>query len=84
MKRLRIREPCSSKKPMKYDPSKSEAYKALQEEALGDQVQEIKQPARTGVFSPQKANHNRVRNLYTIYSHLSFTFTFTIFLINNF
>ncbi|XP_012274902.1 PDZ and LIM domain protein 3 isoform X2 [Orussus abietinus] len=48
-----------SKKPVKYDPSKSEAYKALQEEALGDYVQEVKQPARTGVFSPHKANHNR-------------------------
>ncbi|XP_031370657.1 PDZ and LIM domain protein 3 isoform X7 [Apis dorsata] len=48
------------KKPMKYDPSKSEAYKALQEEALGDTVQEVKQPARTGVFSPQKVNQNRI------------------------
>lgn len=46
---------------MKYDPSKSEAYKALQEEALGDTVQEVKQPVRTGVFSPQKVNQNRVR-----------------------
>lgn len=50
----------SLKKPIKYDPSKSEAYKALQEEALGDYVQEIRQPARTGVFSPQKSN--KVRN----------------------
>ncbi|XP_017790864.1 PREDICTED: PDZ and LIM domain protein 3 [Habropoda laboriosa] len=48
------------KKPTKYDPSKSEAYKALQEEALGDTVQEVKQAARTGVFSPQKVNQNRV------------------------
>ncbi|XP_076753280.1 PDZ_signaling and DUF4749 domain-containing protein Zasp66 isoform X5 [Xylocopa sonorina] len=47
------------KKPVKYDPSKSEAYKALQEEALGDTVEEVKQPARTGVFSPQKANQTR-------------------------
>ncbi|XP_014613701.1 PREDICTED: PDZ and LIM domain protein 3 isoform X3 [Polistes canadensis] len=44
---------------IKYDPSKSEAYKALQEEAFDDTVQE-RQPARTGVFSPQKVNHNRV------------------------
>ncbi|XP_072766118.1 PDZ and LIM domain protein 3 isoform X8 [Anoplolepis gracilipes] len=44
------------KKPVKYDPSKSEAYKALQEEQLGDHVQEVRQPARTGVFSPQKSN----------------------------
>ncbi|XP_033193434.1 PDZ and LIM domain protein 3 isoform X7 [Bombus vosnesenskii] len=49
-----------SKKPVKYDPSKSEAYKALQEEALGDVVQEVRQPARTGVFSPQKVNQNRI------------------------
>ncbi|KAI4480323.1 hypothetical protein M0804_010321 [Polistes exclamans] len=33
---------------IKYDPSKSEAYKALQEEAYDDTVQE-RQPARTGV-----------------------------------
>ncbi|XP_012538870.1 PDZ and LIM domain protein 3 isoform X3 [Monomorium pharaonis] len=44
------------KKPIKYDPSKSEAYKALQEEELGDQVQEVRQPVRTGVFTPQKSN----------------------------
>ncbi|XP_050464758.1 LIM domain-binding protein 3 isoform X3 [Cataglyphis hispanica] len=44
------------KKPVKYDPSKSEAYKALQEEEHGDQVQEVRQPARTGVFTPQKSN----------------------------
>ncbi|XP_014479950.1 PREDICTED: uncharacterized protein LOC106747137 isoform X2 [Dinoponera quadriceps] len=44
------------KKPIKYDPSKSEAYKALQEEALGDYVQEVRQPVRTGVFTPQKSN----------------------------
>ncbi|KAH0954039.1 hypothetical protein HN011_008404 [Eciton burchellii] len=42
------------KKPVKYDPSKSEAYKALQEEEFGDQMQEVRQPVRTGVFSPQK------------------------------
>ncbi|XP_043472238.1 PDZ and LIM domain protein 3 isoform X6 [Leptopilina heterotoma] len=46
------------RKPVKYDPSKSEAYKALQDEAFGDYPhQEIRQPARTGVFAPQKANH---------------------------
>ncbi|KYN34199.1 PDZ and LIM domain protein Zasp [Trachymyrmex septentrionalis] len=44
------------KKPVKYDPSKSEAYKALQEEEYGDQVQEVRQPARTGVFTPQKSS----------------------------
>ncbi|XP_011873011.1 PREDICTED: PDZ and LIM domain protein 3 isoform X5 [Vollenhovia emeryi] len=44
------------KKPVKYDPSKSEAYKALQEEEYGDYVQEVRQPARTGVFTPQKSN----------------------------
>ncbi|XP_033325743.2 PDZ_signaling and DUF4749 domain-containing protein Zasp66 isoform X7 [Megalopta genalis] len=48
------------KKSMKYDPSKSEAYKALQEEGE-DTVQEVKQPARTGVFSPQKVYQNRVQ-----------------------
>ncbi|XP_066601317.1 PDZ and LIM domain protein 3 isoform X3 [Prorops nasuta] len=48
------------RKPVKYDPSKSEAYKALQEEAMGDYVQEVSQPVRTGVFSPHKVNQNRV------------------------
>ncbi|EZA59107.1 PDZ and LIM domain protein Zasp [Ooceraea biroi] len=46
----------SKNKPLKYDPSKSEAYKALQEEEYGDQVQEVRQPARTGVFSPHRPN----------------------------
>ncbi|XP_044001901.1 PDZ and LIM domain protein Zasp isoform X3 [Aphidius gifuensis] len=46
-------------KPVKYDPSKSEAYKALQEEQYGDNYQEVNQPARGGVFAPQKAHHNR-------------------------
>ncbi|XP_051174335.1 PDZ and LIM domain protein 3 isoform X8 [Leptopilina boulardi] len=46
------------KKPVKYDPSKSEAYKALQDDAFGDYAHhEIRQPARTGVFSPQRSNH---------------------------
>ncbi|XP_043268327.1 PDZ and LIM domain protein 3 isoform X2 [Venturia canescens] len=48
-----------NKGPMKYDPSKSEAYKALQEEEY-DVVQEVKQPARGAVFAPQKANQNRM------------------------
>ncbi|XP_034950552.1 PDZ and LIM domain protein 3 isoform X7 [Chelonus insularis] len=48
-----------AKKPMKYDPSKSEAYKALQEEEM-DEVHEVNQPTRAGVFAPQKAHHNRV------------------------
>ncbi|XP_044593490.1 PDZ and LIM domain protein 3 isoform X6 [Cotesia glomerata] len=43
----------------KYDPSKSEAYKALQEEEMGDHVHEVTQPARAGVFAPQKAHHHR-------------------------
>ncbi|XP_015124206.1 PDZ and LIM domain protein Zasp isoform X4 [Diachasma alloeum] len=51
-----------SKKPVKYDPSKSEAYKALQEEEYGDEVQEVSQPARTGLFAPQRAHHNRVHH----------------------
>ncbi|XP_015438562.1 PREDICTED: PDZ and LIM domain protein 3 isoform X1 [Dufourea novaeangliae] len=51
------------KKPGKYDPSKSEAYKALQEEALDDTMPEVKQPARTGVFSPQKVYQNRVHQV---------------------
>lgn len=44
----------------KYDPSKSEAYKALQEESYGHDVQEISHPARAGVFAPQKLQ-NRVK-----------------------
>lgn len=48
-------------KPVKYDPSKSEAYKALQEEEMGYDVQEVSQPPRAGVFAPQRAHHHRVR-----------------------
>ncbi|XP_014296665.1 PDZ and LIM domain protein 3 isoform X3 [Microplitis demolitor] len=46
-------------KPVKYDPSKSEAYKALQEEEMGYDVQEVSQPPRAGVFAPQRAHHHR-------------------------
>ncbi|XP_057326998.1 PDZ and LIM domain protein 3 isoform X8 [Microplitis mediator] len=46
-------------KPVKYDPSKSEAYKALQEEEMGYDVQEVSQPPRSGVFAPQRAHHHR-------------------------
>ncbi|XP_011300386.1 PDZ and LIM domain protein 3 isoform X8 [Fopius arisanus] len=51
-----------AKKPVKYDPSKSEAYKALQEEEYGDDLQEVNHPARTGVFAPQRAHHHRVHH----------------------
>ncbi|KAK0160583.1 hypothetical protein PV328_007979 [Microctonus aethiopoides] len=47
-----------SMKP-KYDPSKSEAYKALQEESYGHDVQEISHPARAGVFAPQKLQNRQ-------------------------
>ncbi|XP_008214547.1 Z band alternatively spliced PDZ-motif protein 66 isoform X4 [Nasonia vitripennis] len=47
------------KKPGKYDPSQSEAYKALQEEGYDDHIQHVSQPTRQGVFSPQKARQNR-------------------------
>lgn len=46
-------------KQVKYDPSKSEAYKALQEEEYGDNYQEVSQPARGGLYAPQRAYHNR-------------------------
>ena len=47
------------KKPGKYDPSQSEAYKALQEEGYDDHIQHVTQPTRQGVFSPQKARQSR-------------------------
>ncbi|OXU26006.1 hypothetical protein TSAR_009310 [Trichomalopsis sarcophagae] len=47
------------KKPGKYDPSQSEAYKALQEEGYDNHIQHVSQPTRQGVFSPQKARQNR-------------------------
>ncbi|PSN42596.1 hypothetical protein C0J52_08696 [Blattella germanica] len=40
------------RKTYSYDPAKSETFKALQEEELGDQVQEVTVPVQTRVFSP--------------------------------
>lgn len=41
----------SSKAPVAYDPAKSETYRALQEEGLGDAVQEVPTPVQTKVFT---------------------------------
>ena len=47
-----------SKKPGKFDPNLSEAYKALQEE--GDERHDVRQPTRAGVFSPHQQRQTRV------------------------
>ncbi|GLV41366.1 Z band alternatively spliced PDZ-motif protein 66 [Carabus blaptoides fortunei] len=38
----------------KYDPSVSETYKALQEEKIGDHVQEVTVPVQQKIFAPNK------------------------------
>lgn len=43
---------------MLYDPAKSETFRALQEEGLGDVVQEVPTPVQTKVFT---APANKVR-----------------------
>lgn len=50
------------KKPGKFDPNISEAYKALQEEGYNDYQQRYSQPTRQGYFSPpNRGRQNRVR-----------------------
>ncbi|KAF5299380.1 hypothetical protein FQR65_LT09421 [Abscondita terminalis] len=43
-----------SRRPVKYDPSKSETLKVLQEQSFGDQVQEVAVPPQSKVYSPNK------------------------------
>ena len=42
------------RKNVKFNPAESEAYKALQEEQLGDVVQEVPVPPMSKVFTPNK------------------------------
>ncbi|XP_024215587.1 PDZ and LIM domain protein 3 isoform X3 [Halyomorpha halys] len=44
----------SYKKTVVYDPAKSETYKALQDQELGDHIQEVTVPVTHKVFSPVK------------------------------
>ncbi|XP_049942357.1 PDZ and LIM domain protein 3 isoform X2 [Schistocerca serialis cubense] len=44
--------PVSMKKTVKYDPSQSETFKALQEEELGGHLQEVTVPVTPKVFNP--------------------------------
>lgn len=44
----------SLKPTVVYDPAKSETYKFLQEQELGDHVQEVTVPPQPKVFSPNK------------------------------
>ncbi|XP_039293487.1 PDZ and LIM domain protein 3-like isoform X11 [Nilaparvata lugens] len=47
--------PSNLKKTVVYDPAKSETYKALKEDELGDVIQEVSVPVQPKVFSPTKA-----------------------------
>lgn len=47
----------------KYDPSVSETYKALQEEQIGDHVQEVTVPVQQKIFSPNKVIPGKVKTL---------------------
>lgn len=42
------------RKPVKFNPSESETYKALQEEQLGENIQEISIPPQSKVYTPNK------------------------------
>lgn len=44
----------SIRKPVKFNPAESETYRAIQEEQLGDVIQEVAVPPQTKVFSPSK------------------------------
>lgn len=45
---------------MKYDPAKSETYRVLQEQHLGDHVQEVSVAPQSRVFVPNKAIPGKV------------------------
>ncbi|KAJ0179987.1 hypothetical protein K1T71_004578 [Dendrolimus kikuchii] len=47
--------PLPSKAPVAYDPAKSETYRALQEEGLGDVVEEVPTPVQPKVFTAPTA-----------------------------
>lgn len=54
---------CSISK--KFDPSLSETYKALQEEQIGDHVQEVTVPVQPKVFTPNKVIPGKVKYVNT-------------------
>ncbi|KAJ8955585.1 hypothetical protein NQ318_001415 [Aromia moschata] len=43
------------RRQVKFNPAESEAYKALQEESLGDHVQEVNAPPQSKIYAPNKA-----------------------------
>ncbi|KAB0797773.1 hypothetical protein PPYR_08766 [Photinus pyralis] len=49
-----------SRRNVKYDPSKSETYKALQEQSYSDRVHEVPVPPQTRIYTPipGKKHHN--------------------------
>ncbi|XP_037905229.1 uncharacterized protein LOC119647941 isoform X9 [Hermetia illucens] len=49
-----IRQTVPYKRTVVYDPSKSETYRAVQEEGYGDRVTEIPVPVQTKVFHPNR------------------------------
>lgn len=46
---------------MKYNPTDSETYKALKEEELGDNVQEVTVPPQSKVYAPNKTIPPKVK-----------------------
>ncbi|XP_039293481.1 PDZ and LIM domain protein Zasp-like isoform X5 [Nilaparvata lugens] len=55
--------PSNLKKTVVYDPAKSETYKALKEDELGDVIQEVSVPVQPKVFSPTKAVNPKLNSL---------------------
>ncbi|KAJ8886345.1 hypothetical protein PR048_012556 [Dryococelus australis] len=52
--RVQFMSELPDKKAVNYDPAKSETYKALQEEELGDTVHEVTVPVQPKVYTPNK------------------------------
>ena len=50
-----------SRRPVKYDPAKSETYKILQEQSYADHVQEVSVPPQSRVYIPNKVIPGKVK-----------------------
>lgn len=49
------------KRQVKFNPAESETYKALQEESLGDHVQEVTVPPQSRIYAPNKTIPSKVK-----------------------
>lgn len=49
------------KRQVKFNPAESETYKALQEDSLGDHVQEVNVAPQSRIYAPNKAVPGKVK-----------------------